>query len=446
MRRSGAALTHAHYTDGPDWLPSYAGGVSNTRGTALVVGAGVIGSTSAFRLARDGWRVTLFDPAPGHGATWAAAGMIAPQGEVAPGEFENYRRQRDAVASWQDLAEELFDVTSCHVSVVQTGTLFVGLDGGDRQLVDQVAHVADDFGASSLRVSRDTHDAFFQDVTPRIREGLYFEGDGWINPDEALKVLSVANEKLGVEVIRETVTSVTVEENHVVAMTDSGSFGGDVGILATGAQPLPSGVVQHAEHMVRPVRGMTVRVEGLDRSDQPTLRAFVRGRSWYLVSRPNGYCVIGASSDEQGTLGVELGEAQRLFRDSLEVVPSLETASLVEIREGLRPASKDLEPFFEVIDERWAWLSGHYRHGVTLAPSQLPRGRRVRAEPLVIRFNGTSETFVSENVVEFLARHAIDARGIAVAIDGDVVRRGDWPTTLIPDGTQIEVVTAVAGG
>jgi glycine/D-amino acid oxidase-like deaminating enzyme len=41
----------------------------------------------------------------------------------------------------------------------------------------------------------------------------------------------------------------------------------------------------------------------------------------------------------------------------------------VEIREGLRPASKDLEPFFEVIDERWAWLSGHYRHGMTLAPS-----------------------------------------------------------------------------
>jgi glycine/D-amino acid oxidase-like deaminating enzyme len=22
----------------------------------------------------------------------------------------------------------------------------------------------------------------------------------------------------------------------------------------------------------------------------------------------------------------------------------------------------------EVVDERWAWLSGHYRHGVTLAP------------------------------------------------------------------------------
>jgi glycine/D-amino acid oxidase-like deaminating enzyme len=59
---------------------------------------------------------------------------------------------------------------------------------------------------------------------------------------------------------------------------------------------------------------------------------------------------------------------QRLLRDALEVFPGLETAALLEVRQGLRPASKDLSPFFEVVDERWAWLSGHYRHGVTLAP------------------------------------------------------------------------------
>jgi glycine oxidase len=311
----------------------------------------------------------MFDPAPGHGATWAAAGMIAPEGEIAPGEFENYRRQRDAVAAWRSLSEELFEVTGQQMTIVQTGTLVVGFDSGDRQLVNHVADVAREFGVDALRVSRETHESFFQGVTPRIRDGLYFEGDGWINPDEAVKVLSLANERLGVKVIRETVTSASVHEQHVVAVTDGGSFEGDVGILATGSQPLPEGVAHRAEHAVRPVRGMTVRVEGLDRSAQPTLRAFVRGRSWYLVSRPRGYCVIGASSDEQGALGVELGEAQRILRDSLDVVPSLETATLVEIREGLRPASKDLEPFFEVINGRWGWLSGHYRHGMTLAPT-----------------------------------------------------------------------------
>jgi sulfur carrier protein len=64
----------------------------------------------------------------------------------------------------------------------------------------------------------------------------------------------------------------------------------------------------------------------------------------------------------------------------------------------------------------------------------------------VIRFNGADETFVDENVREFLTRHSIETRGIAVAIDGEVVRRSEWTTTLIPDDAQIEVVTAVAGG
>ena len=64
----------------------------------------------------------------------------------------------------------------------------------------------------------------------------------------------------------------------------------------------------------------------------------------------------------------------------------------------------------------------------------------------MIRFNGAPESFVNESVSEFLTRHGIEVRGIAVAIDGEVVRRSEWPTTLIPDGAHIEVVTAVAGG
>ena len=58
-----------------------------------------------------------------------------------------------------------------------------------------------------------------------------------------------------------------------------------------------------------------------------------------------------------------------LLRDALDVVPVLEDAHVIEYRLGLRPTSPDLEPFFETLGaSRWAWVSGHYRHGVTLAP------------------------------------------------------------------------------
>ena len=37
-------------------------------------------------------------------------------------------------------------------------------------------------------------------------------------------------------------------------------------------------------------------------------------------------------------------------------------------------------------------------------------------------------------------------RGVAVAIDAEVVPRGAWGSVVVEDGAQVEVVTAVQGG
>ena len=44
------------------------------------------------------------------------------------------------------------------------------------------------------------------------------------------------------------------------------------------------------------------------------------------------------------------------------------------------------------------------------------------------------------------AAGAPDGRGVAVAIDGEVVPRGDWATTEVRDGQHVEVLHAVQGG
>lgn len=38
------------------------------------------------------------------------------------------------------------------------------------------------------------------------------------------------------------------------------------------------------------------------------------------------------------------------------------------------------------------------------------------------------------------------ARGIAAAVDGEVVPRRAWPDTPLADGSVVEIVTAVQGG
>ena len=39
-----------------------------------------------------------------------------------------------------------------------------------------------------------------------------------------------------------------------------------------------------------------------------------------------------------------------------------------------------------------------------------------------------------------------DGRGVAVAVDGEVVSRGAWGATELSDGANVEVVVAVQGG
>ncbi len=39
-----------------------------------------------------------------------------------------------------------------------------------------------------------------------------------------------------------------------------------------------------------------------------------------------------------------------------------------------------------------------------------------------------------------------DSRGVAVAVDGEVVSRGDWDGTVLSEGQRVEVVRAVQGG
>jgi sulfur carrier protein len=61
--------------------------------------------------------------------------------------------------------------------------------------------------------------------------------------------------------------------------------------------------------------------------------------------------------------------------------------------------------------------------------------------------NGRPETLPEgATIAEVLQRLGAPDRGVAVAIDAEVVPRGEWDATAIADGARIEVVQAVQGG
>jgi sulfur carrier protein len=67
----------------------------------------------------------------------------------------------------------------------------------------------------------------------------------------------------------------------------------------------------------------------------------------------------------------------------------------------------------------------------------------------VIRLNGQeSEVQPGETIAAVLRRLELspEARGIAVAVDGEVVPRAGWETYALSDEARIEVLTAIQGG
>ena len=66
-----------------------------------------------------------------------------------------------------------------------------------------------------------------------------------------------------------------------------------------------------------------------------------------------------------------------------------------------------------------------------------------------VTLNGRSRELPEDATVETAVREAgapQNGRGVAVAVDGEVVPRGDWGNTGLREGQQVEVLRAVQGG
>ena len=66
----------------------------------------------------------------------------------------------------------------------------------------------------------------------------------------------------------------------------------------------------------------------------------------------------------------------------------------------------------------------------------------------VIRVNGEDRRLQVATVMELLRAEGVDPgrRGVAVALNGAVVRRADWSSATLAPGDEVEIVKPFAGG
>ena len=359
----------------------------DTSGTrdVVVVGGGVVGLAVAWRAARAGLTVTVLDPAPGDGATRAAAGMLAAVSESDFGERELTRINLDSAARWPAFAADLSAATARDVSLLRAGSLAVAYDTDDLALLRRVLRLHRDWALGSAEIP--VADARRREpfLGPRLAGAALVEGDLAVDPRAVHEALGSA---LGGSVVRRS--AVRLEQDvagRVVAVHD------DVGerhaagavVLATGAGGTP-GLLADLPGVrvpVRPVKGLTLRLDaGPGLALEHVVRGTVQGRPVYVVPRAAGTgqgpgggpahreIVVGATSEERADdRRAEAGGVFALLRDARALVPGLDETALVEATPRVRPATPDNLPLIGATAVPGLLAAvGHGRNGVLLAP------------------------------------------------------------------------------
>lgn len=342
---------------------------------AIVVGGGVIGLAIAWRAAQAGLSIALVDDEPGQGASYAAAGMLAPVTEAHYGEEPLLKLNLDSARRYPSFVEELEAATDMAVAYRASGTVVVAADDDDAAAVGELFRFQRELGLSVQRLRRRECRELEPLLAPRIRTGMLTEVDHQVDSRRLVAALLTAGERNGVSVHRHRAAALRLDGNRVVGVTlaDGEVLETSTVVLAAGCWSAHlDGVPSPARPPVRPVKGQILRLRGS--ADTPLLarsvRGLVHGVSVYLVPRTDGEVVIGATVEERGfDTTVTAGATYELLRDAGEVVPGISELELVEARAGLRPGSPDNAPLLgpTAVDGLVA-ATGHYRNGVLLTP------------------------------------------------------------------------------
>ncbi|MGD1066103.1 MAG: glycine oxidase ThiO [Vulcanimicrobiaceae bacterium] len=334
-----------------------------------VVGAGLIGCSVAYELAKRGVTVTVFDHAePARAASWAGAGMLAPFSEELP-DPAMLAFCRDALAAYPAFVDELHERSGVDARFRRAGTVHVALD--EAQLA-ALAALAPRYRANGGEVSvldrAATHER--EPLLARDLAGaLLVANEAQVDNRRLGRALVAACERLGVRFERVDGVALEADARRVRGLRTARGFASvPVVVNAAGAWAgVLEGVPAAAQVPVRPVAG-----EMLALAVPPgALRALVWLGHRYLVPRDDGRLLVGATVEERGfDARVTAGGVRDLLTAALAAAPALASFAVVETWAGLRPGSHDGRPYLgRTALEGYLLATGHYRNGILLAPA-----------------------------------------------------------------------------
>lgn len=321
----------------------------------LIVGGGVMGLGLARRLRQAGLSVAVVDRGlMGRGASWAAAGMLAPWAELLPpGSLRDLCWQ--SLARYPDWAATLETETGLSSGYWNCGILALGSQHWQAAEGDpQVQRVT----GSQLKTLQ-------PDLA--LEQAVWLPNEGQVDNRILVKTLLASAKASGIPLLQNTPIQWIPQGKQIERVeTSQGSLRAGHYVLAMGSW---SGILPQVQ--VYPRKGQIFALQDRRRGDeQPSLQRILYGDGVYIVPRRDGRIVVGATVETVGfAAGTDPEVIERLRQQAIQIYPPLARLPLLDRWWGFRPSTPDLAPILGSSPYvNLTLATGHDRNGILLTP------------------------------------------------------------------------------
>ena len=346
---------------------------SSKKPDVIIIGGGIIGSSIALRLARAGTSVTVLDRSqPCSEASGAAAGMIAPQGEV----IEPEAFSELCVASrdlYPELVAEVEGLSGERVNYRRNGTLLVAIERDECEELEEIYHKQTALGLPLERLSDEHAFSRLPGLSPHVELALFVAGDHWVDNQRLTRAVIKAGELSGVDFHWNCqVTGFNLQGDHIEGVRALPEGAAAETILSAGRYVLAAGCWsgQLAENLgvslpITPCHG-----EMLEFETPGELPYVVRAGIHYVVPRSE-HTVVAGTTAKWGSFekAVTAGGLNSIIQGVTRILPIARDFRFRRAWSGLRPDTQDHLPILGFGALRnLVFATGHFRNGILLTP------------------------------------------------------------------------------
>ncbi len=341
------------------------------RAPVAVIGGGVIGLAVGWQLARRDVPVVVFErDEAGRGASWVAAGMLAPHSEVGFEEEEFLRLGIESLNQFPRFLDEIEEDGGKRIPLDGRGTLIVGFHRDDTERIRRLYEFREHLGLPVKWLPGTAGRDIEPLLSPKISAAIWLPDDGQINNRDLVDALKDALVSRSGRLEEHTpVKAIVIDDGGVKRIrTDKEETAASSVVVAAGCwSGLIDGIPEPVKPPVRPVKGQIV---SLRMTNEFKFEHVVRAPDAYLLPKDDGRLLVGATQEEMGfDVTPTAGPVMRLLERGWEAIPSIYDLPIDTIDVGLRPGSRDNEPLIGPTEIRnLYYATGHHRHGILLAP------------------------------------------------------------------------------